>query len=339
MDSGSHHLVPMNTDFRGVEVIGNKSSSSTVSITPSTCVDPALGKELAKSIKTVSKKVDAAYSSFSTVKKIINDPSLDLCKVDEYRKEWENIEERFRDTLFDSSRVAGSAAATLFDFVSTIIPYLLSDSDMLIKQEELHSYRKNLSEGSRTAFRFSHGLREISMRASNFEKDWSQHSSSTSLELQCVIAQLEQDIRELEASLSEAEKSIMSEMKEARFSMSKQERNALIKNKKSAIRKSSLASSKQAQSEQQVTKHAGVIQDKADDLMGVWNMILENVNLIESHIKITENGKSPDLFVQRVQKLAGQYESLMVNLKSYSSATGRTGRPNLWRALITIFKI
>lgn len=104
------------------------------------------------------------------------------------------------------------------------------------------------------------------------------------------------------------------------------------------IRKSSKASSKQVESEQVVTKHAGVIQDKTDDLVVVWNLILENVNLIESHIKITANGKSPDLFKQRVEKLAGQYESLLVNLKSYSSAIGHTGRPNLWRALLTMFK-
>jgi len=307
------------------------------------CVDPALGKDLARSIKTVSKKVDAAYSSFSAVKRIINDPTLDLCKVDQFREEWGVIEEEFKCTLFDSSKVAGEAAAILYDFVSTIIPYLLLDSDMEIKQEELTSYRKNLSEGSRTAFRFSHGLRDISMRASNFEKDWSQHSSSVGSELRSIIAQLERDIRELEDSLSEAEKKLMSEMREARFpssdTLSKQERNSLIKNKRTMIRKSSLATSKQTQSEQHVTKHAVVIQDKADDLVVVWNLILENVNLIESHIKITANGRSPDLFRQRVEKLAGQYETLMVNLKSYSSAIGRTGRPNLWRALITMLKI
>ncbi len=39
------------------------------------------------------------------------------------------------------------------------------------------------------------------------------------------------------------------------------------------IRKSSLATYKQTQSEQHVTKHAGVIQDKTDDLVVVWNLV------------------------------------------------------------------
>ncbi len=48
---------------------------------------------------------------------------------------------------------------------------------------------------------------------------------------------------------------------------------AIIKTKRTMIRKSSLATSKQTQSEHHVTKHAGVIQDKADDLVVVWNLV------------------------------------------------------------------
>ena len=149
-----------------------------VKVTKDSAVDAALSKQLAESIKAVSKRVNAINSSFEEIKQTISDPILnqDICENAGLVTEWGGLEKvceqcgarftrkadqffskDFNFTLQSSSKVASGAGALIRgavignfltvahrrspDFLLVVMPYLMDDTDIKRKQKELGEYR------------------------------------------------------------------------------------------------------------------------------------------------------------------------------------------------------
>ncbi|KLO13477.1 hypothetical protein SCHPADRAFT_940391 [Schizopora paradoxa] len=324
-------------------------------------VNPALSKELARSINAVSRNVKLAVSSFDTVRRIISDPSLKLesClqvpnKVDnqlvKLQGEWSQIQVDFMEILKMSSKVAMSAATMIEDFVRNIMPFLLDDSDIRAKQAELKVYRLSIEKGGDVAFTFVGNLKDICRRVGDFKYLWSDHTKGAYLSLESQVKDLESTIREIETSTTKA-KRILKELKTSQAVKpppqsrvrsgpsrppSQKDLKEEIKNKtqdmKEAtdkIKESERATEKHLESEKQVSHHTDSIAARTDDLASIWNLIFDDINCIESHIEIMENGESerPQLFKQRLMDLNAQYCDFRDVLRIYSYATTGTPRP------------
>ncbi|KLO13441.1 hypothetical protein SCHPADRAFT_361676 [Schizopora paradoxa] len=178
---------------------GDDKSLAKVKVTRDSAVDAALSRQLAESIKTVSKRVNAVNSSFEEIKHTISDPLLnqDICKNEGLVAEWGGLEEDFNTTLQSSSKVASGAGALIRDFLLVVMPYLMDDTDIKRKQKELGEYRAELDQGGDLAFNFVSNFKDISRRVQGFKKHWGSHTAD-------VIEKLATEINELEESMSQA---------------------------------------------------------------------------------------------------------------------------------------
>jgi len=77
----------------------------------------------------------------------------------------------------------------------------------------------------------------------------------------------------------------------------------------------------------------------------VWNLIHDDIGVIEGQMKISENGHSSEVFKQRIDKLAVQYVHLKNALQSYANAmessAGKGPTPpqsasSFWRKLLRL---
>jgi len=73
-------------------------------------------------------------------------------------------------------------------------------------------------------------------------------------------------------------------------------------------------------SEKQVAKYGENITSNTDGLRVVWNLIYDDLYLIERHLRVTASGKGQALFQQRLSKLPEQYITLKDALEKYSLA-------------------
>jgi len=286
------------------------------------------------------------------VQRIISDPALrapgnreqGLTKL---QTEWSTIQKDFVEILRMSSKVAMGAATMIEDFVRNIMPFLLDDSDIKAKQRELKVYRLGIEKGGDVAFTFVGNLKDVCRRVGDFQYHWSDHTKGAYLSLEAQVKDLESTIREIEESTTKA-KRILKELKSsqavkpppARSGPSRKNsrppsqkdlkeeiktNSQDLKEVSEKIKASEQASEKQIESEKQVTQHTDSIAAQTDDLASVWNLIFDDINCIESHIEIMENGESERLFKQRLMDLNAQYCDFRDVLRVYSYATTGTG--------------
>ncbi len=95
--------------------------------------DPLLSRKLRSSVCTVSQRVNSARTSFSAVRRIINDPVLEICSDTALLSEWDEVEtvsiglswtftfmssdkfnfKEFNETLRSSQKVAQKGATMI----------------------------------------------------------------------------------------------------------------------------------------------------------------------------------------------------------------------------------
>lgn len=287
--------------------LSNGKSLSKVKVTQDSAVDATLSRQLAESIKTVAKRVNAINTSFEEIKQTINDPLLNQGEAQNTGLvvEWSDLEKDFNTTLQTSSKVAKGAGAVIRDFLLVVMPYLMDDTDIKSKQKELGDYREELDRGGKLAFNFVSNFKDISRRVHGFKKHWGSHSAET-------IEKLATEIEELENSLSQANALLMQKVE--------------LKTLKKTIKA-------QGESARQVNKHSDGIQKGTVDLVTVWNFIYDDLNTIVSQLRLTERGDSQDLFRKRLSALDVQYRDLWNSLQTYSSATdpgSSSGKPSFF---------
>ncbi|KLO13445.1 hypothetical protein SCHPADRAFT_904171 [Schizopora paradoxa] len=319
-------------------------------IVKSTGADPLLSKSLVQSVAVVERHINTARSTFSTVDSIIKDKALDICLHIEdldrksILKDWEEISKAFENILVSSRDVAFNGALLIGDFLSSIIPYLLEDGEIEDKQRELEGYRKSLEEGGERADLFANNFHEISSRVINFKKKWSAHTKETTIRLLSEIDKLQRDLVAVAKNVDEAKMEFSSILARKRLKTDRKSRQMSKKKLvKGLVKDVKQTCDVQKKSDPQVSKRAVEIQERTGDLVVVWNLIHDDLGIIEGQIAICRNGHSLAVFKQRVGKLAVQYEDLMGALQSYAMALSLAGKGpaqplpvnnSLWRKIL-----
>jgi len=320
--------------------------------------DPFLSKSLDKSLISVSQGVTSAKASFMMVDRIIGDPGLQICREvkdsESLRKEWEALKSDFDAILVESRAVAKFAAAMIDDFLSTVMPYLFGDEGsnpqevserLRKKQSEMREYRKTLVGGGRRANIFAKDLNNISVRVLEFGKKWATHTKDTVTNLSIEIEQLQKDISAASASVAKSGATFSSMIARKHLDLGGHgtqnlQLKVVKKRLQGLVKETKEASKAQKKTDGQVIKRTGAIQERTDDLIMLWNLIHDDVGVIEGQIKISENGKAPEVFRQRVDKLGVQYIHLRDALNSYWLAVATVDRSSGvkvssgWRKLI-----
>jgi len=311
--------------------------------------DPLLTRKLRSSVSTVSQRVNSARTSFSAVRRIINNPVLEICSGTALLSEWDEVETEFNETLRSSQKVAQKGATMIEDFLSTIMPYLMSDRDVVEKQRELKEYQVTLDHGNEHASVFANNLRCISKRILEFETKWGLHSKDTRSDLFNQIKDLESEISALSLSIDET-KGEISLLKNQHWlacsdaTSKPYEAERMLKELKKDIDENSRriksrknASQKQQSSEAQVSKHTE-IRDETDGLLVVWTLIRDDINLVVDRLGNCGNINSFEAYKRGFDKLGVQYVYLMRSLRAYSFALATPDRSpkvstSVWRWL------
>ncbi|KLO13437.1 hypothetical protein SCHPADRAFT_997336 [Schizopora paradoxa] len=302
-------------------------------------LDPGLNKNLKLAVNSVSPRVVSVRKSFETVETAISD--LKHSKNTSLVLEWRDIVKDYKRVLTSSGGLALHGAGQIQDFLDTIMPYLLEENDDIAgKQGELENYRKVLKEGGKEARNFSDSLDEISQRVGDFKEKWADHTDEVVTHIRQTIEQLEKDLESLSHSMQEVRKGVASIKSSAHADLGNEPSKAMVKHHKSEVKReikeAERESKRQIKSEQTVAKNADSINSKTDGLMVVWNLINDDINVIETQLKTCVAGRSPVLFRQRVSKLQGQYQGLEDSLRKYATAlslepTDNSGRSSLFR--------
>jgi len=339
--SPSQELIPRIANSFNTRALTRNDSFTILTAYKSTAggIDAKLSTKLNKSVTTVGRRVDAARTSFSSVTKAINDPKLDICKDVALLKEWDGIEKDFMSTLSNSKKVAAGGATLIEDFLSTIVPYLLGDGQLQQKQGEMREYRKTLESGSGRAEIFANNLMGISERLGKFAGRWAEHSEEAVRKLHIELGNLQKDVAEVSKSVEKTKTSFTSLAAQRAMLSDKEIPKGEIKQTlKGSIKDVVSAVKKQDKSQKEVSKETATIRDKSDELAIVWNLMVDDINVIESQLGICENGNSSEVFNQRVGKLSAQYIPLMGALRKYAMALSSLDDPvpgtPFWRKLI-----
>ncbi|KLO13447.1 hypothetical protein SCHPADRAFT_904176 [Schizopora paradoxa] len=174
------------------------SSYTSLTVYNSSGVDPELNKSLTKAITTVDRRVDSAVTSFRKVHRAIIDPKIALCLESPGGKallrEWQEIEMAFENDLRTSGNVAQQGALMIDDFLSILMPYLVSDTSVAEKRRELNGYRESLKKGEKCAGVFASNFRETSNRVLDFRCKWVAHAKESNAYLCSEIDKLHSDI-------------------------------------------------------------------------------------------------------------------------------------------------
>jgi len=343
----SQELIPCITDGFDEQNLSRHESFTSIAAYKSTPggIDANLSKKLNKSVTTVSRRVDSARSSFQSVAKAIHDPKLEICKNVALLEEWGGLENDFTTTLSQSRSVATQGATMIEDFLSEIVPYLLRDGQLKHKQDELREYRKVLVKGRNRAGVFANDLTDISKRLAKFKGKWGAHSKDAGRKLDVEIENLQKDLAGLSKSIEKSKNQFRSITAQKHTSVASvsapttiQEKNKLRRILEDGVKESKLAIKTQAKSDTQVSKHTSSIQDNNEGLIIVWNLIYDDINVIESQLEICESGNAMEVFNRRVEKLSAQYVALKDILRKYvmalSSLEDPASGPSFWRRLV-----
>jgi len=311
-------------------------------------VDAVLNRNLTQSIAVVERQVNSVRSTFSTVSQIINDEGLEICGdiIDRASvlKEWRNINDSLEIVLVNSRDVANSGANLIRDFLATVIPYLLSDSDLKEKQRELGEYRETLKEGGECADLFANNFHEISCRVMEFKQKWATHSKETMKRLCTELERLGSDLTAAAESIDQTKQTFTSVLAQKRHDTRNEAQRETTKLLRRVVKDTKKAFKIQKKSETKVAKYAVEIREKTGDLVVVWNFIHDDIGIIEGQIRISEKGHSTRVFKERIEYLAVQYVHLMDSLQNYAKALSLAGKGpapalptiSLWRRLLRL---
>ncbi|KLO13450.1 hypothetical protein SCHPADRAFT_362603 [Schizopora paradoxa] len=272
-------------------------------------LNPTLNKQLKLSVSAVSPKVVAVRKSFEVVGGIVERFSTDG-KDAKLRECWKLIEKEYMDFLQESSQLAIHGAEIIHDFLESVLPYLNSSGNLDEKCEELKAYCGTLQEGENQARKFSKTLESVATQVVDFREKWQHRVEEAVGELKDSIKRLEDDIRELGRSIHDVTGNV-SELKSPKSN----------KTEKEKLKKEQQHESLQRQrADKQVGKYSENITSNTDGLRIVWNLIYDDLYLIETHLRVTASGKGQALFQQRLAKLPDQYRVLKDALERYSLA-------------------
>jgi len=303
-------------------------------------LDPVVDKKLKFAVKAVSPGVASVRKSFEAVKKALSD--LKYSNNAPFVVEWREIVEDYERVLDYSGELALQGAEQIEVFLSTIMPYLLEEKeDIGAKQEEVENYRKALKEGGREARNFSVSLDSISERVDDFKKKWGGHTNEFVSLIRTNIEQLEKDLVSLADSMQEVKTGIASIRARGQAESSGESLKAVIKHAKSEmkreIKEARRELERQTKSDKIVVKKADSIKLQTDSLTAVWNLITDDINVIESQLRTGVRGRSPALFRVRVAVLKWQYSGLGESLRNYATAVSFESTDNSGRSFVTRF--
>jgi len=275
-------------------------------------LNPTLNKQLKTSVSSVSPKVVAVRKSFEAVGGIVE--RFSKHEADQKLLEhWKSIENNYAEFLHESSNLAKQGAIAIGDFIDDVIPYLNSNADPEKKRTELISYCKTLEAGQQQARNFSKSLDLIATAVNEFKDLWQQRIEGVVVGLKDSIRRLELEIRDLAKSICDV-KGNVSELRIAKCD--KKDRERMKKMEQQEIQQ-------RYEAERLVEKHANTISSNTDGLRVVWNLIYDDLYLIENHLKITASGAGNELFQKRLAKLPEQYVALKNALEKYSVALSK----------------
>ncbi|KLO13455.1 hypothetical protein SCHPADRAFT_890012 [Schizopora paradoxa] len=259
-------------------------------------LNPTLNKQLKASVSAVSPKVIAVRKSFDVV---------------------EGTVERFSRHDADKKILEDWKFIETANFITHIIPYLISSTNFEKKCAELEAYCETLECGQVQARKFSKTLTSITSLVCEFNDKWHRRTEDAVDELKDSIKRLETEIRELTKSICDVfqtrflQKDNVSELRVAKYN--KKDHEKMKKAEQQEIRQRNEAN-------RLVDKHTNQINASSDVLQVVWNLIYDDLYLIKSHLRITATGKADQLFRQRLAKLPEQYNALKDALEKYSLA-------------------
>lgn len=191
-----------------------------------------------------------------------------------------------------------------------MLPYLFSNNNLEEKCDELKAYCETLQEGEKQARKFSKTLESVAAHVTDFNDEWQLRVEEAVEELKESIKRLENEICDLVSSIRDL-KGNVSVLKVAK----------LDKAEKEKVKKQHQQEAQQrSNAERLVARHTDRISSNTDGLRVVWNLIYDDLYLIETHLRVTASGKGQALFQQRLAKLPEQYNTLKDALQKYSLA-------------------
>jgi len=305
--AGSSNLLGNLDRFRAT--VGGTEENNIVIVSNKLGLNPTLNKQLKASVSAVSPKVVAVRKSFETVGGIVERFSVER-KDAQLLHNWKLIEEEYAIFLQESSDLALHGAAIIHDFLESVLPYLFSNNNLEEKCDELKAYCETLQEGEKQARKFSKTLESVAAHVTDFNDEWQLRVEEAVEELKESIKRLENEICDLVSSIRDL-KGNVSVLKVAK----------LDKAEKEKVKKQHQQEAQQrSNAERLVARHTDRISSNTDGLRVVWNLIYDDLYLIETHLRVTASGKGQALFQQRLAKLPEQYNTLKDALQKYSLA-------------------
>jgi len=160
------------------------------------------------------------------------------------------------------------------------------------------------------ARKFSKTLESVATHVIEFKEKWQTRVQVAVEELQDSIQCLENEICDLARSIRDV-KGNFSELKMEKLDKAGKEKMKKLQQRETQQRN---------KAQRQVNKYSDNITSNTDGLRVVWNLIYDDLYLIETHLRVTSSGKRQALFQHRLAKLPEQYSTLRDALQKYSLA-------------------